>query len=94
MTQVTKAFLKGQIARLNYITKSPIHTYIKVDEKLIAQIGNYHLSEQYGGYGLHRLSNLDGGVSCPLGCGHISKRELSYRIISYINGIIDGMEIS
>jgi hypothetical protein len=53
----------------------------------IAQVGNYHLSGAYGSVCLHRMHNLDGGVSSPLSTGHIPKRELLNLMHAYIQGL-------
>jgi hypothetical protein len=56
----------------------------------VAQIGNYHLSQQYGGVTLHRMHNEFGGVTAPLGyTGNMTKRAMYDCLHAYINGFTD-----
>ena len=87
MQTITIKFLKAQVDRLNRETNRPSTPYVREGEKLIAQIGNYHLSGAYGGYSLHRMETDGGGMSDVFGCGHISKRDLSARISAMMCGI-------
>jgi len=84
---ISLAFLKAQIQRLNIVTGSPVEPYVRVGDKFVCQIGNYHLSGAYGGYALHRMGNDGGGISDVFRSGHVSKRELSTRISSMLAGI-------
>ena len=86
MQTVTLKMLESVVTRINTITNSPIETYSKVNDKYTANIGNYHLSGAYGGYALHRMHNISGGVSDVFQCGHVSKRELMNRMQSFIAG--------
>lgn len=88
MQRVTEKQLENTIKYLNKLTDSPESSYTRVDGKLVANIGNYHLSAAYGGYTLHRMQNEGGGVTTPLHCGYVSKRELYSLIHAYINGIL------
>ena len=80
--RVTQSQLQAVVDRINRITGSPMVPYIGN----AAQIGNYHLSGAYGSVCLHRMHNLDGGVSSPLS-GHIPKRELLNLMHAYIQGL-------
>jgi len=83
MTQrVTIKFLKAQAERLNRITNSPL-TYF--DDNKNIQVGHYHISQEYGAYCLHRITN--DGVTSPLSTGHIPARELSGRMDAYMRGL-------
>lgn len=86
MQTITLKMLESAVNRINVMTNNPIEPYSKVDDKYIANVGNYHLSGAYGGYTLHRMHNLSGGVSDVFQCGHVSKRELMNRIQAFING--------
>ena len=86
MQTVTLKTLEAVVTRINIITSSPLESYSKVNERYIAQIGNYHLSRAYGGFALHRMCNLGGGVSDVFQCGHVPKRELLDRMYAFING--------
>lgn len=83
--RITEKDLEAVVLRINNITNSPVKPYF--DGK--AQIGNYHLSHAYGGVSLHRMHNEAGGVTTPLNCGHISKRELYNLMQAYISGLLD-----
>lgn len=90
MNRITDKHLQAKIDWLNKITGSPVAPYI--DGK--AQIGNYHLSHAYGGVCLHRMHNESGGVSSPLSCGHIPKRELAGLLDAFIAGINTQKEVT
>jgi len=84
MQTVTKKDLKAQVDRLNREMSLPLAPYIREGDKLVAQIGNYHLSGDYGGHALHKMVTDGGGVSDVFGCGHVTKRDLSARISAMI----------
>ena len=86
MKRITYKDLEAVVKRINQLTKSPEKAII--DNKW--QIGAYCLSYAYGGVNLHRISNDAGGVDAPIGCGHVSKRELFNLMQAYISGLIDG----
>ena len=88
MTRITDKQLDAIADRLNKITNSPLKPYI--DGK--AQVGNYHISHAYGGVSLHRMHNDGGGVSEPLNCGHVPKRELANLMWAFIAGINSTVE--
>ena len=86
MQTITFKHLEAVVNRINTMTGNNLLAYSKVDDKYIANIGNYHLSGAYGGYALHRMHNLSGGVSDVFQCGHVTKRELMNRMQAFING--------
>ena len=87
-TQITKQNLIALVERINKLTNSPLETYTKTaDGKFVANIGNYHLSWAYGGVELNRLMNSGGGVTCPLGYGHGTKRELWDKMQAFLAGL-------
>lgn len=80
--------LQYLVDRINQLTGSPTKPYLRVDgDKLVAQIGNYHLSQAYGGVCLHRMHNDGGGVTTPLIWGHVPKRELEIALRAFISGL-------
>ena len=85
--RITDKHLEGMIARLNRLTNSPAKPYEQLNGRCVAQIGCYHLSHAYGGVALHRMHNEGGGVTTPIGGGHMPKRELYERIYAFIMGI-------
>ena len=78
--------------RLNRVTGSPETPYTRDGKKFTANIGNYHLSFAYSGVELDRMVNTGGGVTCPLGSGHGTRRELWEKIHAYITGIEEGQK--
>ena len=65
MNRITERDLAGVCRRINQLTKSPEAPYAKSadGERMVAQIGNYHISHAYGGVSLHRMVSEGGGVS-------------------------------
>lgn len=91
--RITQKNLQAVIDRINRITDSPETPYTKTPEgKFIPNLGNYHLSMAYGGYNLHRIDNDSGGVTCPLGTGHVTKKELYKLMHAFINGLYAGKD--
>ena len=72
---------------LNRMTDSPKIEWIREGNENIAQIGNYHISQCYGGYCLHQMVNKHGGVNDVFNCGHIPARDLYNRIKAYMDGL-------
>jgi hypothetical protein len=91
MTRITNKDLKAVVDRINKITGSPEKPYRVEDTvghfQTRANIGNYHLSYAYGGVCLERMCNESGGVTTPLGCGHIPKRDLYNAMQAYMKGL-------
>lgn len=85
MQRITQAQLSYAVERINEGTKSPLTPYTKVDGKLVANIGNFHIYGAYGGYGLHRMCNEGGGITQIIGIS--TKRELYNQLQAMINGI-------
>jgi hypothetical protein len=87
MQRITEKQLEALVSWINELTGSPATSYTRTDDKLTANIGNYHLYHAYGGVNLHRMSNESGGVSTPLGGGTRTKRELFNQLHAFINGL-------
>jgi hypothetical protein len=87
MQRITEKQLESLVQWINELTNSPATSYTRTDDKLTANIGNYHLYFAYGGVNLHRMTNTGGGVSTPLGGGTRTKRELFNQLHAFINGI-------
>ena len=93
--RITNRDLAVLINRLNDITGSPLHPWIKgLDGHNVAQLGNYHLTGAYGGLTLHRMHNAGGGVTTPLGGGIMTKRGMYDALHAYINGFYEGKELA
>jgi len=87
MNRITKKQLVARIETINSILNRPLTPYTRTDDKLVANIGNFSLSQAYGGYGVHLMANDGGGVSCPIWDGHIPAREAYERLSSFIRGL-------
>lgn len=90
----TLRILNLLIDDINAITGSPKTPWkkraeLKEGERVTANIGNYHLSQCYGGVNLHRMVNDGGGVTTPIGSGHDTKRKLEAQLRAYINGLTE-----
>lgn len=87
MSTVTIKNLEFQVARINKITGSPETAYTKIDGKLKANIGHYHLDQAYGGIKLVRMDNESGGISVITRRGYGTKKELYYQLDAIITGL-------
>ena len=72
--RTTLAQIRLLIDELNKQLDRPLKPYIKENDKLTAQIGNFHLYQAYGAFGLHEMANEGGGVKETIGLG--TKKEL------------------
>ena len=59
--------------------------YEKDNGKRTAQLGNFHLYQAYGAYGLHEMTNKGGGVRETIGLG--TKKELHTALHKLIQGV-------
>lgn len=88
-TRITRSFLEAKADRLNSMMGAPVEPYRMANGKVVANVGNYHISGAYGGYCLHRMCNESGGVSDVFSCGHIPARELAGLMSAYTAGLYD-----
>lgn len=88
MQKITLKDLEAVVRRINITTDSPLESYTK-DKlgKLVANIGNYHLSGAYGGWCLHRMHNANGGITTPINSGYTTKRDLYNLMHAFILGL-------
>lgn len=86
-TRITIANLEAVVARINRVTGSQSTPWRREGDRSRANIGNYHLSLAYGGVCLHRMANEGGGVTTPLGSGHVHKRELYEQMHAFLRGL-------
>ena len=87
--RITQKDLEILVKRINEATKSPIAQYIATppDNKIKANIGNYHLSYAYGGVKLERMCNESGGVNTVSTGGFGTKRELYNWMQAFLRGL-------
>jgi hypothetical protein len=86
MNRITKKQLQARIDTINIILGTPENPYTRTESGLSANVGNFHLSEAYGGYGVGLMTD-GGGSSDPIWRGHISARDAYDRISAFIAGI-------
>ena len=85
--------LEQIITQINHATGNDIDTYEKGDNGgLKAIVGNYHLSQAYGGCALYQITSEGGAIADIFGCGHVSKRALYERLQSFLLGVQYGKE--
>jgi hypothetical protein len=83
---ITLKNLQAVVDRINTTTGSPVEQYTKANGKLLANIGNYHLSGAYGGYALYRMVNASGGIRDISNSGYMTKRALYDILHAYLAG--------
>ena len=65
--RITIKMLENLADRINELTDNPNTPWSKnADNKMKANIGNYHISQCYGGVCLHQMFNDGGGVTSRL----------------------------
>jgi len=87
MQRITRTQLDNAVLWLNKLTDSPEACYTRVFDKLIANVGNYHVASAYGGFALHRMSNESGGIRDVFQVGYVPMRELYNLIHAFRRGI-------
>lgn len=90
MSRITIKNLEYQVGRINQITGNPETAYTRIDGKLVANVGHYHLDEAYGGIKLVRMDNDRGGISLVSRDGYGTKRQLS----TWMDAFIAGLEVN
>ena len=86
--RITIKTLRLNADMLNRMTGSPMESYSRDGSgRNVANVGNYHISQAYGGYALHRMCNEGGGCSDIFNSGHIPARELHNLIWAYARGL-------
>ena len=87
MQRITIKNLKAAALMLNNMTGNPVEAYKKgEDGKYTACIGNFHISQAYGGYSLHQMANDGGGVRDIFNMGHMPARQLFDLIHAFRRG--------
>ena len=83
-TRIKNSDLENALFALNDSQGTPQEPWSRKDGKNSANVGNYHLSQAYGGYNVIKMVNTGGGCSEPAGGGHVTKRECFDRIKSLV----------
>lgn len=79
--------LKALVNQINIAKGAPLEPWSRVDGKLQANIGNFHLSQAYGGVCVHCMNNEGGGITTPIWQGHIPKRDAEGMIRAFLRGM-------
>ncbi len=88
MQRITIKDLENGLKRLNHMTGNPLTPWAKDGSgKFTAQIGNFHLSQAYGGCQVHQMLSDGGGITCPITSGHVPRRECYETLHAFINGV-------
>lgn len=88
MQRVTQKQLEALCELINARLNTPMQPWARdAAGKLKAQIGNYHLDYAYGGVNLAKVTSEGGGITCPLGQGYRTKRELERELQAFIRGL-------
>ncbi len=82
--------LEAIIARINRETGNPVEPFTVTAGRCVANVGNYHLSQQYGGCAMHRMMNESGGTIDVFNFGHVPRRTLYHALFAYIAGLEEG----
>jgi len=83
--RTTLAQINLLIDELNKQLNRPLKPYIKEDGKLTAQIGNFHIYQAFGAYGLHEMVTDGGGIRQTIDLG--TKKELYNALHKLIQGV-------
>jgi hypothetical protein len=87
MQRITRLQLDNAVLWLNKLTDSPVEPWRMENDKLVSNVGNYHISGAYGGFALHRMANDKGGIRDIFQSGHVPMRELYNLIHAFRRGI-------
>ena len=79
--------LKTLCEQINKASGQPLEPYTQTDGRFKANVGNYHLSQAYGGVCLNQMVNESGGCSAPLGSYHRPKKQLESEMRAFLSGI-------
>jgi len=84
MQRVSLTQLEILVKRINEATGMPVTPYTRVNNVTVANVGNYHIDEAYGGVSLCQMSDM-GGVYTIL--ERSTKRELFYQLHAFLAGM-------
>ena len=87
MKRITLSDLENRLLNLNQSKGTPSTPHSPSDTMIPgagikSNVGNYHLSQAYGGFNVYEMANDAGGIKEPAGSGHVTKRECLERINS------------
>ena len=84
--RITQKDLQATCDRINRMLDKPLEPYARIEGKLVANVGCYHLDNANGDVALYQMASEGGGVRDILD-GHMPKRDLYERMQAFIKGI-------
>jgi hypothetical protein len=87
--RITLEDLDHVVDAINTMQGIPLEPWTRVDDKLVPNAWNYHLSGAYGGYALYQHGASGTGSRDVFHVGHVPKRELHGLLQAYRSGLID-----
>lgn len=84
--RITEKDLQATCDSINRVMDKPLEPYARIEGKLVANIGCYHLNHAYGRVALYQMASEGGGVRDIFG-GHLTKLDLYERMHAFIKGI-------
>lgn len=86
--RVTNAMLESQVAELNRLAGfDGCKLWTREGNRNRATVGMYYIDAAYSGVNLAKIVTDGGGITCPLGNGMRTKRELHGEISAYLAGV-------
>ena len=87
MERVSIKDIECAVDHLNELAGTPKTPWTRgADGKHRANIGNYHISQAYGGVAIHQMQNLGGGIRQLFGYGHMPKRDCLNQLHAFLLG--------
>ena len=88
MNRITNKMLESQIAELNRLAGfDGCKLWTREGNRNRATVGMFYLDQAYGGCNLAKIVTDGGGITCPLGHGMRTKRELHAELSTYLMGV-------
>ena len=88
MKRITIKMLESQVDELNRLAGfDGCKLWNRDGNRNRATVGMYYIDQAYSGCNLAKIATEGGGISCPLGYGMRTKRELHNELSAYIAGI-------
>lgn len=88
--QISKRMLDLRIEWLNKALNRPLASYTRTNGAYTANVGNFHLDKNIGGWQICEMIGDKGGVSCPFGHQRMTKAE----IVTTIDAVLEGIKMA
>jgi len=83
--RITQKMLENMVETINKTAGRPVTPYTRQGDKLVANIGNYHLDYAYGGVKLVEIMTEGGSICVISSGGYGTKRELWNQLHTILN---------